>query len=102
MANNLKELDVDVKQKLSNASSETQIHVKTISTGGYQRISQVSQGGITELEYPAYDGEYEATPTSEEQVFATAQTSMLQDFTVHKTPYSEVSNPEGGYTATIL
>lgn len=102
MANNLKELDVDVQRTITEASSETSIHIKKVSTGSTQKIKQVSQGGITELEYPAYDGAYEATPSSEEQVFATAQTSMLEDFTVHKTPYSEVSNPEGGYTATIL
>ena len=100
--NRLKELDVDIKRNLKKTSSETNVHIKSISTGFSQNIKQVDQGGIIELEYPAYDGVYEATPTTEEQVFATAEKSMLQDFTVHATPYSEVSNPQGGETVTIL
>lgn len=102
MANNLKELDVDVQRKIAEASSEAAIHVKAITTGSKQKIKEVSQGGIIELEYPPYEGEYEATPTLEEQVFATKETSMLQDFTVHETPVSEVINEQGGYTLTIL
>lgn len=100
--NNLKEIEVDVIHKVSEISSENQIHVKRITTGGTEKIPQVSQGGINILTYPAYEGEYEATPTAEEQVFSTEGTSMLSDFTVHATPYSEVSNPEGGETVTIL
>ena len=102
MANNIAQLDVDVKRKVSSISGGTQIHVKTVSTGKTERIAQIDQGGVIELDYPVYDGPYEATPTTEDQVFATKETSMTDDFTVKATPYSEVSNPEGGYTATIL
>lgn len=51
---------------------------------------------------PEYDGSYEATPTAEIQIFATANKKMNDNFTVNATPYSEVSNLSGGYTATIL
>lgn len=50
---------------------------------------------------PDYEGEYEATPTLEEQVMPTKNRSMLDDFVVHEIPYFETSNPSGGYTAII-
>ena len=50
----------------------------------------------------AYEGTYEVTPTDYEQYLYTANKLLENNVTVHKTPYSEVSNVSGGYTATIL
>lgn len=49
-----------------------------------------------------YDGTYEVTPTDYEQYLFTTNKLLENNVTVHKTPYSEVSNISGGYTATIL
>ncbi len=48
-----------------------------------------------------YRGRYEVTPTAAEQQLLTTDKKLLQNVTVHATPYSEVSNPEGGSTVTI-
>lgn len=53
-------------------------------------------------EYPRYTGEYEATPSTQTQIFTTRYTVLSSDFTVNATPYSEVSNEQGGHTVTIL
>ena len=53
-------------------------------------------------ELEVYDGDYEVTPTNNEQILHTKHKKMEDDVTVHKTPYSEVSNEYGGYTVTIL
>lgn len=51
---------------------------------------------------PDYDGEYVITPkTSEEQVLPTKNKSMIDDLTVEKVPYEEVTNLGGGLTAVI-
>lgn len=49
-----------------------------------------------------YSGPYEITPTSSEQYLPTANKTLAQMVTVHRTPYAEVSNLFGGYTVTIL
>lgn len=56
----------------------------------------------TRSDYPNYTGEYEATPTTQNQVFDTKYRTLVSDFTVNATPYSEVSNIYGGHTVTIL
>lgn len=62
--------------------------------GTIQRVS----GG----EYvPYYEGAYEVTPKSIEQVLKTAGLRMQDDVTVFEIPYAETSNPQGGYTVTI-
>lgn len=38
------------------------------------------------VDYPAYDGPYEATPTRETQVFLTQNKRMTSDFTVNPIP----------------
>jgi len=48
-----------------------------------------------------YTGEYEATPSRHEQVFATAGKTMQDDFTVVQIPYYTTTNIGGGYTAII-
>ena len=50
---------------------------------------------------PNYQGEYEATPSLNDQTFLTNETSMRNDFVVHKIPYYEVENQSGGLTAVI-
>ena len=51
---------------------------------------------------PLYTGAYVATPTASVQTFPTKDKRMAQNFAVNETPYSEVANIYGGYTATIL
>ena len=48
-----------------------------------------------------YTGDYEATPSWEEQDFATAGKSMQRDFTVHGIVKQETSNEWGGLTLSI-
>ena len=56
---------------------------------------------VIEQDYGTYDGEYEVTPSSEEQVLATAGCSLTDDITISSIPYYEVSNDYGGTTVTI-
>lgn len=52
--------------------------------------------------YPEYQGEYEIIPHPyDEQILPTRRTSVLDNIKVEKIPYSEVSNPQGGYTVNI-
>ena len=48
-----------------------------------------------------YTGSYEATPTMAEQVLPTRSKTMRDDVTVHAIPFTQTSNPSGGYTAII-
>jgi len=49
-----------------------------------------------------YIGEYTVTPSvSEIRELQTAQKSLKENVRVLKVPYFEVSNPAGGYTASI-
>lgn len=50
---------------------------------------------------PYYEGEYEVTPTPDEQELATANKSMHRDVLVHAIPYHSVTNEAGGYTVSI-
>lgn len=50
---------------------------------------------------PYYDGDYNVVPKVTSQVLSTKNKSMRNDVTVEEIPYSEVSNPQGGLTATI-
>lgn len=50
---------------------------------------------------PYFDGPYEVTPKVSEIVLGTKNKSMADDVTIFQIPYSEVSNPQGGYTVTI-
>lgn len=49
-----------------------------------------------------YDGSYEVTPTSGEQILPTRSKTMRDDLTVHAVPYNETTNDSGGYTVSIL
>lgn len=59
----------------------------------------IDEGGGSPLPY--YDGIYEVTPRKVEQILDTKNKSMRDDVTVKEIPYLEVSNPQGGITATI-
>ena len=48
-----------------------------------------------------YDGEYEITPSLDEQTLETANKTMIDDVTVHQIPITRTSNPEGGLTVLI-
>ena len=51
---------------------------------------------------PPYEGEYVITPKPFlEQVLGTKNKSMTDDVTVLEIPYSEVTNPQGGFTVNI-
>ena len=57
--------------------------------------SGVLVGGIP------YEGSYEVTPTTGEQVLPTRSKTMRDDLTVHAIPYAEATNDAGGYTVSI-
>lgn len=58
-------------------------------------------GGIASVDYPPYTGNYVVTPSVEEQKLATKQKLLIEDLTIEKIPYSQVSNMSNGITVTI-
>ena len=48
-----------------------------------------------------YEGDYEVTPKVSAQILETGQKFMAEDVTIHKIPFHEVSNLNGGTTITI-
>ena len=48
-----------------------------------------------------YDGEYEITPSTQQQVFSTEDKMMDYNFKVKGIPYREELNASGGTTAVI-
>lgn len=48
-----------------------------------------------------YTGEYEVTPTRQDQVLETSNKILREDVTIVEIPYSEVSNLSGGTTYYI-
>ena len=95
---------------IGNVRSKTSLNA-TISSKGLLNgsvnsstiLGNISLGTIeiVRRDFPNYTGEYEATPTVEEQILPTKNKSMIDDFIVHEIPYFETSNPSGGYTAII-
>lgn len=67
-----------------------------------QHLKGFATASMAYSDLEVYDGAYEVTPTAREQILHTKHKKMEDDVTVHKTPYSEVSNEYGGYTVTIL
>ncbi len=59
----------------------------------------IEEGGGSPLPY--YDGAYQVTPRKVEQVLDTKNKSMRDDVTIDPINYAEVTNPQGGKTATI-
>lgn len=54
-----------------------------------------------DLNYPMYEGPYEATPTVGGLTLATKRRSMSKDVSVEPIPIGSVSNTSGGRTVTI-
>lgn len=67
----------------------------------YTRIADEPGGNTGTTTYEAYEGSYVVTPRTSEQTLPTQNTVLIDDVTVHKIPYSEVSNNAGGTTVTI-
>lgn len=67
-----------------------------------QQLKGFAAASMAYSDLEVYDGVYEVTPTAREQILHTINKKMEDNVTVHKTPYSEVSNEYGGYTVTIL
>lgn len=56
---------------------------------------------IHDSPYPPYEGSTTVTPEVDAQVLPTRNTLMRDDVLVLGIPYSQTSNPQGGYTAII-
>lgn len=56
---------------------------------------------IFQVQGEEYEGSYEVTPTTEEQLLQTAEKVMRNDLKVKEIPYAEVTNPAGGTTIII-
>lgn len=54
-----------------------------------------------ELDYPLYEGPYDATPTVSGLTLATKRRSMSKDVSIEPIPIGSVSNSSGGRTVTI-
>lgn len=67
-----------------------------------QNLKGFAAASMAYSDLEVYDGVYEVTPTAREQILHTINKKMEDNVTIHKTPYSEVSNEYGGYTVTIL
>ena len=48
-----------------------------------------------------YQGEYEVTPRTYEQVLATRNKRLSENVTVFEIPYHQTTNQAGGYTVSI-
>ena len=56
---------------------------------------------IGDLDYPMYEGSYDATPTVDGLTLATKRRSMSDDVNIEPIPIGTVSNASGGRTVTI-
>lgn len=56
---------------------------------------------IYDYEYPIYTGTIIVTPHAYEQTLDTSEKTVMDDITVLEIPYTETSNPSGGYTVNI-
>ena len=54
-----------------------------------------------DLDYPMYEGPYDATPTVGGLTLATKRRSMSKDVSIEPIPIGSVSNESGGRTVTI-
>lgn len=54
-----------------------------------------------ELNYPMYEGPYDATPTVDGLKLSTKRRSMSKDVNIEPIPIGSVSNSSGGRTVTI-
>lgn len=82
---------------ISSRSSITgQVVTSSSLTGG------MTVGTVFSDNTPPYDGEYEVTPSTENEVILkTSNKLMLADVQVKKIPYYDVTNSTGGSTVYI-
>jgi hypothetical protein len=86
--------------------SQTTVRVETAKARvGITVKKETPTMGITVVRgesVPKYTGTYEVIPQAWQDVsLETAGKKMEQDVTVHKIPYYETSNPQGGMTVYI-
>ena len=93
--------DIKSKTVISGSVSSKTTIFGIISTNGVLSDSIEGRIKVTHATLPNYQGQYEATPSLIEQIFPTNETSMRNDFVVHKIPYYEIENQSGGLTAVI-
>lgn len=82
--------DVDVASKLHG----------DISTQD-KLLGSVSISSVFTASNEVYNGPYSVTPSVDAQTLNTKEKTMVDDVTIQKIPYYEVSNNSGGLTATI-
>ena len=97
--NNVKKLDERDELRARDIEVDTPIHVVSVDTGIELTVKQISQGGINYIK-DEYEGPYEVTPKTSEQVLPTKMKGMAKDVIVEAVPYIEVSN-ESGTTVII-
>lgn len=85
MANNLKELDVDILLEEHEVSGDVNIHIAEITSSESRNIVMVDQGGINQWA-PDYEGSYTVTPTQSTQTLPTADKNLAYDITVNPIP----------------
>ena len=68
--------------------------MRSVLDGVIEKIFHVSN-------HREYEGEYEVTPSSSQQVLETKHKLMADDVTVREIPYYQTSNESGGYTIYI-
>lgn len=95
-----------LKFNMSDGSQITagEFEVPTGSGDGSYKLTEADITLIVQrvlAELNVYSGNYEVTPSAEEQQLPTAQAIMEQDLLIKEIPYSEVSNNKGGKTVNI-
>ena len=84
---------VDGSRAIARESKQRAV-AKALSVGASAHQSYTFSG-------VPYDGAYEVTPTTEEQVLPTAHRTLANDVIVYEIPYLATSNESGGITVSI-
>ena len=89
---------MEIKANVTTNPITVQTNVKTLKTLRVGLNVKVSGGeGL-----PTYDGDYIVVPSVwQEQSIPTKNKKLIDNVTVTKVPYAEVSNEAGGKTITI-
>lgn len=99
--------DGDGEWVIGGGGSAGNIDLPEITEADDGKVLMISGGKIVAAELPetqaeTYTGDYEVTPEADEDtVLQTAKKYLHSDITVKKIPFTEVTNPSGGATATI-
>lgn len=87
--------------KLNAKLHTNQVLTGVVSDGGNLNGIISIGGSDTNVAYPFYKGEYEVTPTRQNQSLDTSNKILTKDITIVEIPYAEVSNTSGGNTFYI-